>query len=162
MKGLSRATTAADFISKATSGEMKKEKKANTNLSNVRFTDTQWKLIYKVLEISNIRTKTALFNTIAEFMRSDFNYLDYVDYLDFITGRGVKGSGKAYPIQKNRAYEFFYELYEDYRVNWVNIRVRGVIIIAILHYAKNKLNLDLNELLEGVSDEQQGNDERRI
>lgn len=153
MKALSRATTAADFISKATSGEMKKEKKANTNLSNVRFTDTQWKLIYKVLEISNIRTKTALFNTIAEFMRSDFNYLDYVDYLDFITGVGVKGSGKAYPIQKNRAYEFFYELYEDYRINWVNIRVRGVIILAILHYAKNKLNLDLNELLEGVNDE---------
>ena len=121
-------------------------------MSNVRFTDTQWKLIYKVLEISNIRTKTALFNTIAEFMRSDFNYLDYVDYLDFITGIGVKGSGQAYPIQKNRAYEFFYELYEDYRVNWVNIRVRGVIIIAILHYAKNKLNLDLNELLKGVSD----------
>lgn len=28
MKGLSRATTAADFISKATSGEMKKEKKS--------------------------------------------------------------------------------------------------------------------------------------
>lgn len=153
MKALSRVTTAADFISKATSGEMKKEKKANTNLSNVRFTDTQWKLIYKVLEISNIRTKTALFNTIAEFMRSDFNYLDYVDYLDFITGVGVKGSGEAYSIQKNRAYEFFYELYEDYRVNWVNIRVRGVIILAILHYAKNKLNLDLNELLEGVNDE---------
>lgn len=153
MNALSRAKTAADFISKATSGEMKKEKKANTNLSNVRFTDTQWKLIYKVLDISNIRTKTALFNTIAEFMRSDFNYLDYVDYLDFITGVGVKGSGKAYTIQKNRAYEFFYELYEDYRVNWVNIRVRGVIILAILHYAKNKLNLDLNELLEGVSDE---------
>ena len=153
MKALSRVTTAADFISKATSGEMKKEKKANTNLSNVRFTDTQWKLIYKVLEISNIRTKTALFNTIAEFMRSDFNYLDYVDYLDFITGVGVKGSGEAYSIQKNRAYEFFYELYEDYRINWVNIRVRGVIILAILHYAKNKLNLDLNELLEGVNDE---------
>ncbi|MGX2951201.1 hypothetical protein ACWIUA_09915 [Ursidibacter sp. B-7004-1] len=153
MKRLSRATTAADFISKATSGEMKKEKKANTNLSNVRFTNTQWKLIDKVLEISNIRTKTSLFSSIAEFMRSDFNYLDYVEHLDFITGVGVKGSGKAYAIQKNRAYEFFYELYEDYRVNWVNIRVRGVIILAILHYAKNKLNLDLNELLEGVSDE---------
>ncbi|MDG6261631.1 hypothetical protein P9J86_06965 [Glaesserella parasuis] len=150
---LSRATTAEAFISKATSGEMKKEKKPNTNLSSVRFTDTQWKLIYKVLEISNISTKTALFNTIAEFMRSDFNYLDYVDYLDFITGVGVSGSGKAYPIQKNRAYEFFSELYEDYRVNWVNIRVRGVIILAILHYAKNKLNLDLNELLEGILDE---------
>ncbi|MCU9998275.1 hypothetical protein H0G77_04015 [[Pasteurella] aerogenes] len=91
-------------------------------------------------------------------MRSDFNYLDYVDYLDFITGIGVKGSGKAYPIQKNRAYEFFYELYEDYRVNWVNIRVRGVIILAILHYAKNKLNLDLNELLKGVSDEDESID----
>lgn len=36
MKGLSRATTAANFISQATSGEMKKEKKTNTNLSNVR------------------------------------------------------------------------------------------------------------------------------
>ena len=152
MKRLSRATTAADFISQATSGEMKKEKKTNTNLSNVRFTNTQWKLIDQVLEISNIRTKTALFSTVAEFMRSDFNCLDYVDYLDFITGIGVKGSGKAYPIKKNRAYEFFYELYEDYRVNWVNIRVRGVIILAILHYAKNKLNLDLNELLKRVSD----------
>lgn len=153
MKRLSRATTAVDFISQATSGEMKKEKKTNTNLSNVRFTNTQWKLIDQVLEISNIRTKTALFSTVAEFMRSDFNCLDYVDYLDFITGIGVKGSGKAYPIKKNRAYEFFYELYEDYRVNWVNIRVRGVIILAILHYAKNKLNLDLNELLKRVSDE---------
>lgn len=115
MKRLSRATTAVDFISQATSGEMKKEKKTNTNLSNVRFTNTQWKLIDQVLEISNIRTKTALFSTVAEFMRSDFNCLDYVDYLDFITGIGVKGSGKAYPIQKNRAYEFFYRLYEDYR-----------------------------------------------
>lgn len=155
MKKLSRATTAADFISQATSGEMKQEKikKTNTNLSNVRFTNTQWKLIDKVLEISNIRTKTALFSTVAEFMRLEFNYFDYVDYLDFVTGVGVKGSGKPYPIQKNRAYEFFYELYEDYRLNWINIRVRGVIILAILHYAKNKLNLDLNELLEGVLDE---------
>lgn len=150
MKRLSRATTAVDFISQATSGEMKKEKKTNTNLSNVRFTNTQWKLIDQVLEISNIRTKTALFSTVAEFMRSDFNCFDYVDYLDFITGIGVKGSGKAYPIQKNRAYEFFYELYEDYRVNWVNIRVRGVIVLAILHYAKNKLNLDLNNLLSSI------------
>lgn len=155
MKGLSRATTAANFISQATSEEIKKEKfkKTNTNLSNVRFTNTQWNLIYKVLEISNIRTKTALLSTIAEFMRSGFNHLDYVDHLDFITGVGVKGSGKAYAIQKNRAYELFYELYDDYRVNWVNIRLRGVIILAILHYAKNKLNLDLDELLNEVSDE---------
>lgn len=147
MKKMSRATLAADFISQASSGEIKQEKPKNTTISNVRFTDTQWKLIEKVLDISGIHTKAALLGSVAEFMRTDFNYLDYVEYLDFIAGVGVKGTGKGYPIPKNRAYEFFYELYEDYRVNWVNIRVRGVIILAILHYAKNKLNLDINELL---------------
>lgn len=152
---MSRATTAEAFISKASSGEIKldKPKKTNSNLSNVRFTDTQWKLIQNVLEVSNIRTQAALFSSAAEYMRVGFNYLDYVDYLDFLTGVGVKGTSKAYTIQKNRTYDFFYELYEDYRVNWVNIRVRGVIILSILHYAKNKLNLDLNELLKALNDE---------
>lgn len=156
MKGLSRTTTIENFISQATNGEIKKEKikKMNTNLSKVRFTDMQWKFIYKILEISNIRTKTALFSSIAEFMRSNFNCLDYIDYLDFITGVGVvKGTGKSYSIHKNKAYEFFNELYEDYRINWVNIRIRGVIILALLHYAKCKLNLNLDELLKGLSDE---------
>ncbi|MDG6896389.1 hypothetical protein A6A20_12365 [Volucribacter amazonae] len=84
-------------------------------------------------------------------MRLDFNYLDYMDYLDFITGIDVNGVGKAYPIRKNRAYDFFYELYEYYRENWVNIRIRGVIVLGILHYAKNKLNLNLNEFLQEIS-----------
>lgn len=43
---------------------------------------------------------------------------------------------------------FFISFIKNYRINWVNIRVRGVIILSLLHYAKNKLNLDLNELLE--------------
>lgn len=97
----------------------------------MRFTDTQLKLTQKILDISNIRTKSALFSTTAEFMRTGFNHIDYVD---FITGIGVKSSG--YSINKNRTYEFFYELYEDYRMNWVNIRVRGVIILFLLHYEK--------------------------
>lgn len=47
-------------------------------------------------------------------MRADFSYLNYVDYLNFITGVDI-GSGleKSYPIQKNRAYEFFYKLYKE-------------------------------------------------
>lgn len=159
MKGMSRATNAAAFISQASSGEIqqektKKTKKTSTNLSTVRFTEAQYKLIDKLLEITGIRKKTALFNTVAEFMRADFNYLDYVDYLDFITGSNVQKLGRTYSIQKNRTYEFFYELYEDYRINWVNIRVRGVIILALLHYAKCKLNLDLDELLKGLNYEQ--------
>lgn len=118
MKRLSRATTAADFISQAIGGEMKKEKlkKTNTNLSNVRFANTQWKLIDKVLEISNIRTKIALFSTITEFMRSYFNCLDYVYYLDFITGVGVKGSGKAYAIQKNMALNQLFILCRQFEI----------------------------------------------
>lgn len=150
MKGLTRANNAAAFIAQATSGEMKKGKlSTNSNLTKVRFTNIQMRLIDKMLKISNIGSVAALFGTVAEFMRSDFNHLDYVDYLNFIVGAG-NGTGKGYSIQKNRAYELFCELYEDYRVNWVNIRVRGVIILSILHYAKNKLNLDLNELLEGI------------
>lgn len=155
MKGMSRATNAAAFISQASSGEIQQEKtkKTSTNLSTVRFTEAQYKLIDKLLEITSIRKKTALFNIVSEFMRADFNYLDYVDYLDFITGSNVQKLGRTYSIQKNRTYEFFYELYEDYRINWVNIRVRGVIILALLHYAKCKLNLDLDELLKGLNDE---------
>ena len=129
MKGMSRATNAAAFISQASSGEIQQEKtkKTSTNLSTVRFTEAQYKLIDKLLEI--------------------------VDYLDFITGSNVQKLGRTYSIQKNRTYEFFYELYEDYRINWINIRVRGVIILALLHYAKCKLNLDLDELLKGLNDE---------
>ncbi|WP_256893913.1 hypothetical protein [Rodentibacter caecimuris] len=155
MKKMSRATNAADFISQASSGEMKQEKpkKTSTNLSTVRFTEAQYKLIDKLLEITNLNKKTALFSTVAEFMRANFNYLDYVDYLDFVTGSNVKKSGRTYAIQKNRTYEFFYELYEDYRINWVNVRVRGVIILALLHYARCKLNLNLDELLKGLNDE---------
>lgn len=152
MRKMSRSTIATDFILQASSGEIRQEKpkKTNSNLSNVRFTDSQRQFIQKVLEISGIRSQSALFNISAEFMRVSFNHLDYVDYLDFITGVGGSGMGKGYPIQKNRAYEFFYELYEDYRINWVNIRVRGVIILSLLHYAKNKLNLDLNELARRI------------
>ncbi|EHK90737.1 hypothetical protein RHAA1_03021 [Aggregatibacter actinomycetemcomitans RhAA1] len=98
-------------------------------------------MIDKLLEVTNLNKKAALFNTVAEFMRTDFNYLDYVD---FVTGSNVQKSGRTYAIQKNRTYEFFYELYEDYRVNWINVRVRGVIILALLHYAKCKLNLNLD------------------
>ena len=152
MKGMSRAKNAKDFILQASSGEIK-PKKTSTNLSNVKFTDSQWKLIDKMLELTNIRTKTALLSTTAGFMQTGFNYLDYAEYLDFLTGVKVKGTGRGYSITKNRTYEFFYELYEDYRVNWVNIRLRGVIILSLLHYAKNKLNLDLNELLKGLDDE---------
>jgi hypothetical protein len=155
MKGMSRAINAAAFISQASSGEMKQEKpkKTSTNLSTVRFTDAQYRLIEKLSETTNLNKKAALFNTVAEFMRTDFNYLDYVDYLDFVTGSNVQKSGHTYAIQKNRTYEFFYQLYEDYRINWVNVRVRGVIILALLHYAKCKLNLNLDELLKGLNDE---------
>lgn len=152
MKGMSRANNAKDFILQASSGEIKPKKKS-TNLSNVKFTDSQWKLIDKMLELTNIRTKTALLSTTAGFMQTGFNYLDYAEYLDFLTGLKVKSTGRGYSITKNRTYEFFYELYEDYRVNWVNIRLRGVIILSLLHYAKNKLNLDLNELLKRLDDE---------
>ena len=61
MKGMSRATNAAAFISQASSGEIQQEKtkKTSTNLSTVRFTEAQYKLIDKLLEITGIRKKTA-------------------------------------------------------------------------------------------------------
>ena len=50
MKGMSRATNAAAFISQASSGEIQQEKtkKTSTNLSTVRFTEAQYKLIDKL------------------------------------------------------------------------------------------------------------------
>ena len=56
-------------------------------------------------------------------------------------------------MNKNSTYLYFREKYEEYKDNWVNLRLRGVITLALLHYAKCKLNLDLDELLKGLNDE---------
>ncbi|MFZ7316879.1 hypothetical protein [Avibacterium avium] len=63
-----------------------------------------------------------LFSAAAQYMKEGIDNSDYMDYIHFR------------------------EKYEEYKNNWINIRLRGVITLALLHYAKNKLNLDLNEL----------------
>lgn len=151
MKKISRASEAMNFIAGAANGEIadkptEKVKKANSiGCSNVNFSDSQWKLIQKLLEITKISTTMTLLSAAAQYMKEGIDNLDYMEYLPFLIG---DKSNYRFSISKNSTYFYFREKYEEYRDNWVNLRLRGVITLALLHYAKNKLNLDLNELLE--------------
>ncbi|OBX79656.1 hypothetical protein AO053_03470 [Haemophilus influenzae biotype aegyptius] len=83
-------------------------------------------------------------------MKEGIDNLDYMDYLPFLIG---DKSNYRFTMNKNSTYLYFREKYEEYKDNWVNLRLRGVITLALLHYAKCKLNLDLDELLKGLNDE---------
>ncbi|HHR5929652.1 TPA: hypothetical protein ACS7YQ_003861 [Providencia alcalifaciens] len=156
MKKMSRASQAMSFIAGATNGEIAdkptaKTKKYNSaGSSTVNFSDAQGKLIKKLLEITKISTTMTLFSAAAQYMKEGIDNLDYMDYIPFLIG---DKSNYRFTMSKNSTYLYFREKYEEYKENWVNLRLRGVITLALLHYAKNKLDLDLNELLEGLDDE---------
>ena len=156
MKKMSRASQAMSFIAGATNGEIadkqtEKAKKYNSvGSSTVNFSDAQGKLIKKLLEITKISTTMTLFSAAAQYMKEGIDNLDYMDYLPFLIG---DKSNYRFTMNKNSTYLHFREKYEEYKDNWVNLRLRGVITLALLHYAKCKLNLDLDELLKGLNDE---------
>ncbi|MDD2170384.1 hypothetical protein QA264_06305 [Glaesserella parasuis] len=148
MKAIKRTAEVQNFINAATSGEIAKKPKSTkaSQLSNVVFTESQWNFINKVLEISKVGNVTALFNIAADFMKKDFNYLDYSSYTAFLIGNNAEAS-KRFSIRKDNAYTFFKGLYEEYKENWINIRLRGVLLLALLNYAKKGLNCQLDDLL---------------
>ncbi|MDO9794938.1 hypothetical protein Q7542_12445, partial [Glaesserella parasuis] len=94
MKAIKRTAEVQNFINAATSGEIAKKPKSTkaSQLSNVVFTESQWNFINKVLEISKVGNVTALFNIAADFMKKDFNYLDYSSYTAFLIGNNAEAS----------------------------------------------------------------------
>ncbi|MGX2957641.1 hypothetical protein ACWIYZ_11275 [Ursidibacter arcticus] len=148
MKTIKRTAEVQNFINGATSGEVVRKTKATkpSLLTNVVFTETQWSFIYKVFDISKVGNLTALFNIAADFMKKDFNYLDYSSYAAFLVGNKNEPSNR-FSIKKDNAYNFYKGLYEEYKDNWINIRIRGVLLLGLLHYAKKGLNCQLDELL---------------
>ncbi|HHT7781832.1 TPA: hypothetical protein ACT2GF_002201 [Pasteurella multocida] len=155
MKKMSRASQAMSFIAGAANGEITDKKTAkakkynSVGSSTVNFSDAQGKLIKKLLEITNISTTMTLFSAAAQYMKEGIDNSDYMDYIPFLIG---DKSNYRFTMNKNGTYLYFREKYEEYKDNWVNIRLRGVITLSLLHYAKNKLNLDLGDLLSSIKD----------
>lgn len=107
MKTIKRTAEVQNFINGATSGEVVRKTKATkpSLLTNVVFTETQWSFIYKVFDISKVGNLTALFNIAADFMKKDFNYLDYSSYAAFLVGNKNEPSNR-FSIKKDNAYNF--------------------------------------------------------
>lgn len=123
---------------------VKTSKKSGT--TSLNWTENQKIVFDEIRSISNENSIDILFYMAYEFAKKQ--PLDYKAYSNFI-GLLTEKSKDTYKLsyKKNVSFFEFKAITADLKSKWLNIPMKGVVLMYLLHYAKFKLGIDINKYL---------------
>lgn len=124
-----------------------KKKYQNAN-SSLNFTENQSRVFRDILSKSNLDSVAHLLGVSVSFAEEEqpFVNTDFSKYLSLLIERGQVFD--KVPYRKLGINEIFKERSDLYKQTWINIPIKGVVLMYVLHYAQKKLGIDIEKYLD--------------
>lgn len=112
---------------------------ANTTLN---LTSNQVKLLNDVLSQSKLDSVAHLLYTSISFAEVDpFKVTDFSSYIPLLVEKS--NNIKKVTYRKQGVYDILKDKSEHYKATWINMPIKGVVLMYLLNYAKKKLGMDI-------------------
>lgn len=134
------------FINAADGGTPSEKPKKKAVRNGFNFTERQREVFYKIKEVANKSSVEVLLFLALEYSKENpFSYDDYLDFMDLLTEKNKKIYKTMYT--KGQYFEEYDQITAKIKSEFMNIPLKGVVLMYLLHYAKYKLNMDISEFM---------------